>query len=653
MSVPSLLSIFGNSGGEDPVYVDDVFSTYLWGGNSTDNRAINNGIDIDGEGGLVWIKNRDLGENHILSDSERGATSYLQSNSNTDSSTSSTRVKSFTSTGFTLGTDGNVNATNYNYASWTFRKAPGFFDVVTYTGNGVAGRTISHSLGSVPGMIVIKRTNASEDWIVGHRSIGLGTGRLMLNDNTGNSNNNATQYWNSTAATSSQFTVGSHVAVNGDGSTYVAYLFAHDEAVFGTDGDESIIKCGITPTISQFGNANIELGFEPQFLLVKAVDISGSWVMLDVMRGIGTSVNNPPAILNPNSASSEGTSSDAAAIFSTGYSQKEYSSGNTRYIYMAIRRPNKPPQSGTEVFAIDNQATGTKPPQYHSNFVVDMAIVVAFGEPQQYRYRQNYSRLMGPKRLLFNSTDDEANSSSARWDYMDGFYNNNSSESTTYSWMFKRTPGFFDVVAYTGTGSSHNINHNLTVPPELIIAKNRSTDGQRNTMWSKYLQSDGVSGKWLSLDSYDIAYGGSKWRVNSNYTSTVFGVGTDGYTNASGDNYISYLFASLDGISKVGTYTGTGSNVNVDCGFTSGARFIMIKRTDTEVTSGVPTYAYVWDTVRGIVSGNDPYFAMSTADAEVTNTDYIDPLSTGFTVTSSAPAALNTSGGTYLFLAIA
>ena len=94
-------------------------------------------------------------------------------------------------------------------------------------------------------------------------------------------------------------------------------------------------------------------------------------------------------------------------------------------------------------------------------------------------------------------------------------------------------------------------------------------------------------------------------------------------------------------------YSGTGSNVDVDCGFTAGARFVLIKRTDNTGDW------YVWDSTRGIVSGNDPYLLMNSIAAEVTNTDYIDPLNAGFTVTSSAPAELNANGGTYLFLAIA
>ena len=137
--------------------------------------------------------------------------------------------------------------------------------------------------------------------------------------------------------------------------------------------------------------------------------------------------------------------------------------------------------------------------------------------------------------------------------------------------------------------------------------------------------------------------------LNLNATSDTnipISSGNSSYNN-SGVNYIVYLFASLDGISKVGSYTGTGSNVDVDCGFAAGARFVLIKRTDSTGDW------YIWDTARGITSGNDPYLLLNTNDAQVTNTDYLDPLNAGFTVTSSAPAALNASGGTYLFLAIA
>lgn len=140
---------------------------------------------------------------------------------------------------------------------------------------------------------------------------------------------------------------------------------------------------------------------------------------------------------------------------------------------------------------------------------------------------------------------------------------------------------------------------------------------------------------------------------NTAPTASVFSLGNQGgggtyRLNGSGDTYIAYLWATVTGISKVGSYTGTGSDLNVDCGFSAGARFILIKRTDSSSDGW-----YIYDSARGIVAGNDPYVLLNSTNAEVTNTDYIDPLSSGFTVTSSAPADLNASSGTYIFLAIA
>ena len=112
-------------------------------------------------------------------------------------------------------------------------------------------------------------------------------------------------------------------------------------------------------------------------------------------------------------------------------------------------------------------------------------------------------------------------------------------------------------------------------------------------------------------------------------------------------SYVAYLFATLAGVSKVGSYTGSGTTKQIDCGFTGGARFVLIKRTDD-----IGDW-YVWDTARGIVSGNDPYLLLNSTAAEVTNTDYIDTYSAGFEISSTAPAAINANGGTFIFLAIA
>jgi hypothetical protein len=117
--------------------------------------------------------------------------------------------------------------------------------------------------------------------------------------------------------------------------------------------------------------------------------------------------------------------------------------------------------------------------------------------------------------------------------------------------------------------------------------------------------------------------------------------------NGSGATYVAYLFASCPGVSRVGTYTGTGATQVVNCGFAAGARFVLIKRTDS------PSNWFVWDSARGIFAGNDPYLTLNTSAAEVTNTDWVDTAASGFELSNAAGSLVNTSGGTYIFLAVA
>ena len=261
-------------------------------------------------------------------------------------------------------------------------------------------------------------------------------------------------------------------------------------------------------------------------------------------------------------------------------------------------------------------------------------------------------------RLVTHATDAETSTTA----YMDGFDTNdgvivkstlNSSGDTWNGFMFRRAPGFFDVVAYTGNGSgTHNVSHNLGVKPELVICKSRSTGGTGYN-WPTITDTSVSSAATLFLNTNSSNAGGSSsgmftdTTVNLGSTAGMASLYGSNQVNASSVTYIMYLFATVAGISKVGSYSGTGSDVNVDCGFSAGARFVMVKRSDSTGDW------YVWDTERGIVAGNDPFTRMNNNVSDTTNTDYIDPLSSGFTITSTAPAALNASGGTYIFLAIA
>ena len=111
--------------------------------------------------------------------------------------------------------------------------------------------------------------------------------------------------------------------------------------------------------------------------------------------------------------------------------------------------------------------------------------------------------------------------------------------------------------------------------------------------------------------------------------------------NGNGITYIMYLFSTLAGVSKVGSVTHSGSSTDVDCGFSAGARFVLIKRIDDTGDW------YIWDSVRGIIAGNDPYLFLNTTAATVTNTDLIDPLASGFQISGDF------TDGDYVFYAIA
>lgn len=636
-----LLQAAAGSAGGEGLYPEDVFSTYLYTPTGNAGLAINNGLDLSGEGGLVWSKCRGVGRSHNLIDTNRGGTKVIKSNSDSQETTNANAITAFNSNGYTLGADtsGDLNyASNTPMCSWSFRKAAGFCDIVTYTGNGTSGRTVAHSLGSVPKMIIVKNISlGGYNWQVYHTSTG-NTDYLNLND--ADATASFVGAWNNTSPTSTHFTLGNWAQTNdAAGSTYVAYLFG-DDAVFGTDADESICKMG-SFTLNGSGVADITLGFEPQWLIYKRSDGGNeNWQILDSMRGWASRTSGMRE-LYANASSAEATN-NGNQITSTGFKINGGHTANGTYIYMAIRRPMKVPTAGTEVFAMDTLgSTGDgNEPGYRSPFPVDMGLKTATTGNQ----RQISTRLLQGTELLTESTAAETTSSSKQFDYMNGTDTSTATSAVNMMWMFKRATGFFDVVAYTGTGSNRTIDHNLGVAPEMMIIRARESLSPYISNWVVYHSAISPS-DLINFDNASTSAASFQF-ASTAPTSSVFTLGSAVDVNMSGKDFISYHFATLAGISKVGSYTGTGSAINVDCGFSNGARFILIKRTDSSGDW------HVYDSLRGI-GGNDPYFFLNDTAAQVTNTDYIDPLSSGFTVTSSAPAGLNASSGNYIFLAIA
>jgi hypothetical protein len=621
-----------------PLDIDELFSTYLYTGTGS-AQTITNGIDLDGEGGLVWAKIRDTAStNHMLVDTERGVSKAARTNFSSAEQTG-TFLDSFNSNGFTLANNFDMNGSGYDIASWTFRKAPKFFTCLTYTGTGPGSaaneQQVSHDLGAKPGIVIIKRTDATGDWWVFTDVIDGSNDYGYLNQTAafGNSGNNV--------ATDSVFNVGG--VLNTSGATYTAYLFANNngDGGFGPDGDQDVIKCGVF-TDSASGGV-VDLGWEPQWVLVKNAEYSGHWFLLDNMRGYTVSGVNDNHLL----ASTSGAEStyDFGAITSTGFTYKNDAVGEN--IYIAIRRgPLAQPESATEVFApVAYTGTGSARTTA-TGFVTDLSII---------KSRATYSpsfedRLRGANKVLESSSTGAEVSTSQ---YITGFDLNNGVELGTdvgvnksgtgfINWSWKRAPGYFDVVAYEGNSTAgRTVSHNLGVAPEMMWIKSRN-----NARGWRVYHSSFTNGS-VSLNS------AASKDTSTNYFSTPTAdniiLGSDNDTNRTAYTYIAYLFASLPGISKVGSYTGNGTSQTIDCGFTSGARFILIKRTDATGDWNV------YDTERGIVAGNDSRLSLNTTDAEDTSNDRVDPSSSGFAVNyiATGTSDSNISGASYIFYAIA
>ena len=615
--------------------IEDVFSTSLYTGNGAAGNGVANNINLSGEGGMVWIKLRSGAGDNFLFDTVRGRTNRIVSNSTAAqvSDPGFNYMQVFYSFGFDFGSAINVNAATY--ASWTFRKAPKFFDVVTYTGNGASNRAIPHNLGVAPGMIIVKATNSTDNWVVYHRSLPTPT--------------NAGLYLNTTAATqnfpffptvpdATNFYVNGGGYFNNDGGiTYVAYLYAHDTASTG------LIQCG-----SYTGNGSatgpvVTLGWEPQWVMIKrATGGANGWELYDNMRGFTMEADSGLRANTSGAEFSVQRANPTATGFAVASTDTDVNASGETYIYMAIRRgPMKTPTLGTSVFAPVARSGTSANATVTAGFPIDLSIIKNRVATETYNWTD---RLRGVPAGWISSASlggEQINTANIL-----GLDSNtavrigndarvNISGNTYANYFFQRAPGFFDEVCYTGDGTYGTTNHNLGVAPELIITKSRST----TEYWAvDRPNGDGYGGRLNSSAAWTANWG----PPNPVATSTIFAKCWD----SSNVPYVAYLFASAPGVSKVGTYTGNGSSQTINCAFTTGSRFVMIKRTDSTGDW------YVWDSARGIVAGNDPYLALNTTAAEVTSNDSVDTDSTGFVVNQVAASNINVNGATYIFLAI-
>ena len=454
---------------------------------------------------------------------------------------------------------------------------------------------------------------------------------------------------NNSSATGSTVTPGTITAVSSPTAHIDSPFFSKEHYQFGEEGNSDIIKAGY-----YVGNGDddkdidVYLGWEPQWLLVKQAGNNGNWQIVD--SSTSWPVQGNWETIRPNIASGAVVNNTETGIWltSTGFrivkNWGNFNTNNDQHIFLAIRRPDgyvgKPPELGTDVFAMDTGAGGSTVPGFDSGFPVDFALA---RRPASTDDWYTYSRLTGLRYLRANVAGLDGNDTNAAWDSNAGWYT--AINSNYQSWMWKRHAGF-DFVHYKGyeVQGIRSIPHNLGRVPEMIWLKARDYDSGGWAVYHKGFNGGTNPEQWYTR--LNVAEAESDWDgawADVAPTSTHWTVGNDNAGNGT-YNYIAMLFASVDGISKVGYYDGSDSDQTITTGFQP--RFVIVKCIDQSSQNEW----CVWDTTRGWGSGSDSRLKLDSTAVASTTVDVGTPTSTGFTV-GGGQNSWNNTGRKYIYYA--
>ena len=659
------------------------FDTVLYSGNGGTQSI----TGLNFSPGLVWIKKRNTTEDHAWFDTVRGTQQQISSNLTSADYTTTNALSSFNSDGFTTGNNGATNNGSGTYVAWNF-KAGGAavantdgtinsqvsanntlgFSIVSYSGNSASSATIGHGLNSAPELVIIKARNFAAGWPTLAAPSGTIVYTRRLNDTGATDPAYGSVFFNSTAPTSSIFTVGGSDEVN-DAYNYIAYCFTS--------------KPGFSKVGSYTGNGSasgpmVQTGFEPAFLMIKRTDgTAGNWFIFDNER---STTNERDDFLHPNLNAAETTNSAAYSVdfLSNGFQIKgngdQINGNNGTHIYLAIAADGST--------ATPSLANSFAPEIYTGNGGTQ-AITTGFKPDLVWIKGRSvatsnniFDSIRGNKRIVTNSTNAEVdlnpyapygitsfNSNGFTvGDNYNGDYGLNGDPSGTYgssqgyvSWNWKAggTPSIntdgtitsivsanqaagFSVVKYTGNNvAGATIGHGLGVEPDMIILKNLSTTDSWTVQTSDLTYTD-----YIDLNSTNAATTNSSvWYAQP--TSNVFSFGANPRGNGSGNSIIAYCFKSISGYSKVGTYTSTyPSTTSINVGFQPS--FVMIKSYN-QARNWV-----IHDSARG--DQYQLYPNLSNAEGN-TGTD-LQFTSTGFNVSGGGNDLDGGSSYSYIYLAI-
>ena len=338
----------------------DYFNTKLWNGNSSTQAITGVGFQPD----FVWGKQRTGTESHQLLDVLRGANNILTSNTDAAALADSNILNSFDSDGYTLGNQNQLNDTGYTYVGWNWKagttsgittngstnitpsgysfNATSKFSVIKWSGSGVDGAYLPHGLGVAPSVAIIKKTSASEEWVVYH--IGLQSNQAYLRLNNTAAKVTSSGIWYSYTPDATNIRLSNDTWVNASGSDYVGYFFSN------TSGYQ---KHGL---YNGNGNATkpafIYTGFKPAFVMLKVTSVADSWNMYDNRR-LGYNGTGSRLKADSNVAEDTGSAYQTCNFYSNGFSPQgndlTSNQSGTPYIYMAFAETPFVANSGDSV----------------------------------------------------------------------------------------------------------------------------------------------------------------------------------------------------------------------------------------------------------------------------------------------------------------
>ena len=609
-------------------WIDDCFSTFLYKGNSS-TQSINNGIDLSGEGGLTWIKARNDAVNHFLYDTERGAGKQLHSNTNNDEHTDTNQFSSFNNNGFSLGNNAYTNDSSYKYSSWTFRKSP-MFDVVTYTGNGDA-RTISHSLGSIPGSIWIKCTSQTQDWVCYHRGSNASPEDYVLRLNDSNAAFSAAAF-NNTLPTSTNFSLGTAGSINGNGETYVAYLFAGGESTAATarsvdfDGsDDKLTISDDSDLDAGSGDYTVECFFKQTAaytnylsILAKSGGSLGYWLQTD-SSGKLLGGEHGSTFITSTTTFARGVWNHAALVRQSG----------TMYLYLNGRLEGSVAGSS---YSDNNEVFGIGVLEGHGRWFGGKISNVRFVKGTAV-YTSSFRV---PTEPLTNITNTKLlccnNSSTTGATVTPGTITAGSSPTASSDSPFDDPAGFVfgdagdqNVIkcgSYVGNGNADGPEINLGWEPQWVLIKNSSSGSNSWNIWDSMrgivtggndiqLYTDREQEEYTGADRVDLTPTGFKLKQNNSLINT------------DGDTYLYMCIRRPDGYVGKPPELGTGvfamdtGNSSSTEAFTSGFPVDYVLATNPSSTS-----VYNWETGGRLIQGKYLYTHNNDTEASHANFDF-------------------------------